>query len=154
MDPEASSTLCCHLHLLVYSKGAVNCHKPFFEPLFKPQRKENNKVGVQCSLLICYLNVGSLRDWCACKTKKNVSFKKYTVWRRKKIQKILSTLQKFCWKKSFSRCTFWYCKIFLPETCEDTVKSVMTPKVTLAGTQSTSIQKETQEIATIKIDGK
>ena len=42
----------------------------------------------------------------------------------------------------------------LPETCEDTVKSVMTPKVTLAGTQSTSIQKETQEIATIKIDGK
>lgn len=52
-------------------------------------------------------------------------------------------------KKSFSKCTF-----FLPETCEDTVKSVMTPKVTLAGTQSTSIQNETQEIATIKIDGK
>ena len=57
-------------------------------------------------------------------------------------------------EKSFSKCTSWYCKFFLPETCEDTVKSVMTPKVTLAGTQSTSIQKETQEIATIKIDGK
>ena len=77
----------------------------------------------------------------------------YTVW-RKKIQKTLYTAKVLLRKKSFSRCTFWYCKIFLPETCEDTVKSVMTPKVTLAGTQSTSIQKETQEIATIKIDGK
>ena len=44
--------------------------------------------------------------------------------------------------------------IFLPLTCEETDSKVMTPSVTLAGTQSTSIQKDTQEMATIKIEGK
>ena len=42
----------------------------------------------------------------------------------------------------------------LPVTKPETVKSVITPRVTLAGTQSISIQNETQEMATIKIDGK
>ena len=43
---------------------------------------------------------------------------------------------------------------FIPVTSDETVRSVITPSVTLAGTQSMSIQNETQEIATIKIEGK
>ena len=42
----------------------------------------------------------------------------------------------------------------LPETLDETVRSVMTPRVTLAGTQSTSIQKETHEIETMRIEGR
>ena len=42
----------------------------------------------------------------------------------------------------------------IPLTCDDTDNKVMTPRVTLAGTQSTSIQKDTQEMATIRIEGK
>ena len=42
----------------------------------------------------------------------------------------------------------------LPDTRPETVRSVITPRVTLAGTQSISIQNDTQEIATIKIDGR
>ena len=45
-------------------------------------------------------------------------------------------------------------KEILPETRPDTVRSVITPNVTLAGTQSMSIQNDTHEIATIKIDGR
>ena len=44
--------------------------------------------------------------------------------------------------------------IILPDTWDDTVNKVITPRVTLAGTQSTSIQKETHEIDTIKMEGK
>ncbi len=43
---------------------------------------------------------------------------------------------------------------YLPDTCDETVSKVMTPRVTLAGTQSTSIQNETHEMATIRIDGR
>ena len=39
-------------------------------------------------------------------------------------------------------------------TCDDTVSRVMTPSVTLAGTQSTSIQNETHEMPTIRMDGR
>ena len=42
----------------------------------------------------------------------------------------------------------------IPDTCELTVSRVMTPSVTLAGTQSTSIQKLTQLMATIKMEGR
>ena len=42
----------------------------------------------------------------------------------------------------------------IPLTCDETDNKVMTPRVTLAGTQSTSIQKDTQEMATIRIEGK
>ena len=42
----------------------------------------------------------------------------------------------------------------LPDTRPETVRSVITPNVTLAGTQSMSIQNETQEIATISIEGR
>ena len=45
-------------------------------------------------------------------------------------------------------------KVLLPDTSPETVRSVITPSVTLAGTQSISIQNETQEIATIKMEGK
>ena len=45
-------------------------------------------------------------------------------------------------------------KAHSPETCEDTVSRVMTPRVTLAGTQSTSIQNETQEMATMRMEGR
>ncbi len=42
----------------------------------------------------------------------------------------------------------------VPETWDETVRSVMTPSVTLAGTQSTSIQKDTQEMATMRMEGR
>ena len=42
----------------------------------------------------------------------------------------------------------------LPETRPETVRRVITPRVTRAGTQSISIQNETHDIATIKIEGK
>jgi hypothetical protein len=44
--------------------------------------------------------------------------------------------------------------LYLPDTCDDTVSSVMTPSVTLAGTQSTSIQKLTQEMETMRMEGR
>ena len=43
---------------------------------------------------------------------------------------------------------------YLPDDLLDTVSSVVTPKVVLPATESTSIQKETHEITTIKIDGR
>ena len=43
---------------------------------------------------------------------------------------------------------------YLPDAWFETAKSVMTPKEILPGTDSMSIQKDTQEIATINIDGR
>ena len=39
-------------------------------------------------------------------------------------------------------------------TWPEMLSSVMTPRVTLAGTQSTSIQKETQEMPTMRVEGR
>ena len=42
---------------------------------------------------------------------------------------------------------------FVPADLLETVKSVVTPNVVLPGTESTSIQKDTQEMTTIKMVG-
>lgn len=42
----------------------------------------------------------------------------------------------------------------LPDDLEETVRRVVTPRVVLPGTESTSIQKETQDMTTIRIVGK
>ena len=39
-------------------------------------------------------------------------------------------------------------------TCPEMLRSVMTPRVTLAGTQSTSIQKLTHEMPTMRVEGR
>ena len=44
-------------------------------------------------------------------------------------------------------------RISLPADLLDTVNNVVTPKVVLPGTESVSIQKETQEMTTIKMVG-
>ena len=41
----------------------------------------------------------------------------------------------------------------LPADFDDTVSKVVTPSVVLPGTESTSIQKETQEMTTIRMVG-
>ena len=50
-----------------------------------------------------------------------------------------------------------FCHFFqnvLPDDLLDTVSNVVTPKVVLPATESTSIQKETHEITTIRIVGR
>ena len=42
----------------------------------------------------------------------------------------------------------------LPDALLETVRSVVTPKVVLPATESTSIQNDTQEITTIRMVGK
>ena len=42
----------------------------------------------------------------------------------------------------------------VPDALLETVSNVVTPKVVLPATESTSIQKDTQEITTIKIVGR
>lgn len=41
-----------------------------------------------------------------------------------------------------------------PEDLEETVRRVVTPSVVRPGTESTSIQKETQEITTMRMVGR
>lgn len=57
-------------------------------------------------------------------------------------------------RKTFINDTINSEEIFLPEDCEETARRVVTPSVVLPGTESTSIQKETQEITTMRIVGK
>ena len=42
----------------------------------------------------------------------------------------------------------------LPEALLETVRSVVTPRVVLPATESTSIQKETQEMTTMRMVGR
>ena len=46
------------------------------------------------------------------------------------------------------------CVVFLPDALLETVSKVVTPSVVLPATESTSIQKETQEMTTIRIVGR
>ena len=58
------------------------------------------------------------------------------------------TLNYKSWKQKVTRR-----RISLPADLLDTVNNVVTPKVVLPGTESVSIQKETQEMTTIKMVG-
>ena len=48
----------------------------------------------------------------------------------------------------------FFCHYIPSPACEETAKRVMTPKLILPGTESRSIQKLTQDMATMRMEGK